>query len=129
MGQLQDAGEGLPSLAFPDIRDPLARAKKGATLEIQELRDCAMVLGLLEESGRFVARHQNEAPALASVAHALQSIGELRPVNAALDAAIHSGWLGQGVGDAGTPAPDPSGSVAQAADAASGGSNPPLASL
>jgi len=89
MGQLQDAGEGLPNLAFPDIRDPLARAKKGATLEIQELRDCAMVLGLLEESGRFVGRHQNEAPALASVAHALQSIGELRPVNAALDAAIH----------------------------------------
>ena len=89
MGQLQDAGEGLPSLAFPDIRDPLARAKKGAALEIQELRDCAMVLGLLEESSRFVGRHQNEAPALASVAHALQSIGELRPVNAALDAAIH----------------------------------------
>ena len=89
MGQLQDAGEGLPSLAFPDIRDLLARGKKGAALEIQELRDCAMVLGLLEESGRFVGRHQNEAPALASVAHALQSIGELRPVNAALDAAIH----------------------------------------
>ena len=89
MGQLQDAGEGLPSLAFPDIRDPLARAKKGATLEIQELRDCAMVLGLLEESGRFVARHQTDAPALASVAHPLQSIGELRPVKAALDAAIH----------------------------------------
>ena len=89
MGQLQDAGEGLPSLTFPDIRDPLTRAKKGAALEILELRDCAMVLELLEESGRFVARHQSNAPALASVAHPLHSIGELRPVKAALDVAIH----------------------------------------
>ena len=54
MGQLQEAGEALPTLAFPDIRDPLARAKKGAALEVHELRDCAMVLELLEESGRFV---------------------------------------------------------------------------
>ena len=89
MGQLQDAGEGLPSLAFPDIRDPLARAKKGAALEILELRDCAIVLELLEESGRFVERHQNDAPALASVAHPLRSVEEMRPVKAALDAAIH----------------------------------------
>ena len=33
MGQLQASGEDLPTLAFPDIRDPLARAKKGAALE------------------------------------------------------------------------------------------------
>ena len=89
MGQLQESGETPPTLAFPDIRDPLARAKKGAALEVLELRDCAVVLGLLEESGRFVVRHQSEAPALASVAYSLLSVGELRPVKAALDTAIH----------------------------------------
>ena len=89
MGQLQASGEALPALAFPDIRDPLARAKKGAVLEVHELRDCAMVLEILEESGRFVGRHQHDAPALATAAHPLQSVGELRPVKTALDAAIH----------------------------------------
>ena len=89
MGQLQTSGEALPTLAFPDIRDPLARAKKGAALEVRELRNCAMVLELLEESGRFVGRHQHDAPALASVAHPLRSVGELRPLKTALDTAIH----------------------------------------
>ena len=89
MGRLQDAGDGLPPLVFPDIRDPLARAQKGAALELLELRDCAVVLELLEESGRFILRHQHDAPALGSVGQALQSAGELRPVKGALDAAIH----------------------------------------
>ena len=89
MGQLQASGESLPVLAFPDIRDPLIRARKGAALEIHELRDCAVVLELLEESSRFMARHQQGAPALASVGFPLQSMAELRPVKAALDAAIH----------------------------------------
>ena len=90
MAQLQASGEALPALAFPDIRDPLARAKKGAVLEILELRDCRMVLELLEESGRFVGRHQADAPRLAFVAHALLSVGELRSIHTALDTAIHS---------------------------------------
>ena len=89
MGQLQASGEALPALGFPDTRDPLARAKKGAVLEVHELRDCAMVLEILKESGRFVGRHQNDAPALATAAHPLQSMGELHPVKTALDAAIH----------------------------------------
>jgi DNA mismatch repair protein MutS2 len=89
MGQLQESGEALPIFAFPDVRDPLARARKGAALEVHELRDCAVVLGLLEESNRFVERHQTDAPALASVAYPLRSIGELRHVKTALDAAIH----------------------------------------
>ena len=89
MGQLQASGEALPGLAFPDIRDPLARAKKGAVLEVHELRDCTMVLELLEESGRFVRRHQHDAPALASVASPLLSVDELRPLKTALDGAIH----------------------------------------
>ena len=89
MGQLQASGETLPVLVFPDTRDPLARAKKGAVLEVHELRDCAIVLELLEESGRFLGRHQHDAPALASTAHPLQSTGELRFVKTALHAAIH----------------------------------------
>ncbi len=89
MGQLQASSEALPGLAFPDIRDPLARAKKGAVLEVHELRDCTMVLELLEESGRFVRRHQHDAPALVSVASPLLSVDELRPLKTALDVAIH----------------------------------------
>ena len=89
MGQLQASGEALPILAFPDIRDPLVRAKKGAVLEAHELRDCAIVLELLEESGRFLGRHRHDAPALASAAYLLLSIGELRPVKTAVDTAIH----------------------------------------
>ncbi|HSL05921.1 MAG TPA: endonuclease MutS2 [Nitrospiraceae bacterium] len=89
MGQLQASGEALPALAFPDIRDPLARAKKGAVLEAHELRDCVIVLELLEESGRFVERHKEDVPGLASVAHPLLSVVELRPIKTALDAAIH----------------------------------------
>ncbi|TKB71769.1 MAG: endonuclease MutS2 [Nitrospira sp.] len=90
MAELQTLGDALQALAFPDICHPLARAKKGAALEAPELRDCAVVLELLEESSRFMSRHQQDAPALAAAAQPLQSIGELRPVKAALDAAIHS---------------------------------------
>jgi DNA mismatch repair protein MutS2 len=89
MRQLQASGEALPTLTFPDIRDPLTRAEKGAVLEVQELRDCAIVLELLEENGRFVGRHLYDAPALVSAAYPLRSVGELRPVKTALDAAIH----------------------------------------
>ena len=89
MGQLQASGEALPILAFPDIRDPLVRAKKGAVLEAHELRDCAVVLELLEESGRFLGRHRHDAPTLASAAYLLLSIGELRSVKTAVDTAIH----------------------------------------
>jgi DNA mismatch repair protein MutS2 len=89
MGQIQASGEVLPALSFPDIRDPLARAKKGAVLEVHELRDCAMVLELLEENSRFVRRHQQDAPALTSAASPLLSVDALRSLTIALDAAIH----------------------------------------
>ncbi len=89
MGQLQASGEASPTLAFPDIRDPLARAAKGAVLEVHELRDCAMVLELLEESSHFVERHRSDAPALVSAAYPLLSVGQVRPVKTALDGAIH----------------------------------------
>jgi len=89
MRQLQECGEALSTLAFPDIRDPIRRGRKGAVLEVHELRDCLLVLESLEESGRFVSRHQHDAPALASIAHPLLSVGELRPVKTALDEAIH----------------------------------------
>ena len=89
MGQIQGSGEVLPALSFPDIRDPLVRAKKGAVLEVHELRDCAMVLELLEENSRFMRRHQHDAPALTSAASPLLSIDALRPLTVALDAAIH----------------------------------------
>jgi DNA mismatch repair protein MutS2 len=89
MEQILASGETPPAFAFPDIRDPLARVKKGATLEVHELRDCAMVLELWEESGRFLKQHEQDAPALSSVALPLRSVGALRLVKAALDAAIH----------------------------------------
>ena len=89
MRQIQASGDSMPTLAFPDIRDPLARVVKEAVLEVHELRDCAMVLDLWEESSRLLGRHQHDAPALLSVVKPLQSIGGLRSVKIALNAAIH----------------------------------------
>ena len=128
MGQLQASGEALPTLAFPDIRDPLARAKKGAALEVRELRiarwcwSCWRRVAVLW-GGINTTRprwHPSRTPAIGrGTATRENSAGCGDP----------SRRLDQGVGDAGVAALDPSGTGAQTADEASGGSDPALASL
>lgn len=88
MARLQEGADPMPTLSFPDVREALARAGKGAVLETHELRDHAVVLSLWEEVQRYLSRHMLEAPAVAAAAHALRSGSELRGIRQTLDASI-----------------------------------------
>ena len=88
MVRLLEGSEPVPALAFPDIRDLLIRASKGGVLEAHELRDCAIVLSLMEEVEQYVARHLVEAQALAQVLEPLHFVKGLRAIKLAIDAAI-----------------------------------------
>jgi len=86
--RLEEGSDPAPLLSFPDVREVVDRAHKGGVLEILELRDCGLVLVLMEEVARFAARHQPDAPAVAAVAGPLQWTRELQGLARALDAAI-----------------------------------------
>lgn len=88
MVRLLDGSESIPALSFPDIRDALTRASKGGVLEAQELRDCAIVLALIEEVERYMTRHQVDAQALAQILAPLHLIKGLRAIKQAIDVAI-----------------------------------------
>ncbi len=88
MVRLQEGMDTMPTFSFPDVRETLARAGKGAVLETHELRDHAIVLNLWEEVQRFLSRHTLEAPAVAAAAHALRLGSELREIRQSLDASI-----------------------------------------
>ncbi|HEU4684150.1 MAG TPA: endonuclease MutS2 [Nitrospira sp.] len=90
MTGLQEGAEPAPSFAFPDVREALSKAGKGAVLEGPELRDHAAVFALWEEAYTYVSRHRNEAPALAAVAGPLHAINEVRDLRKCLDEAIHA---------------------------------------
>lgn len=85
---LQDDPDPMPTLSFPDVRESLARASKGAVLESLELRDHAIVLNLWEEVQHYLGRHDMNAPTLAAAARALRAGGELRSLREALEASI-----------------------------------------
>src|SRR5574341_1020251 len=86
MRRLQESTDPLPTLSFPDIRGPLARAQKGATLETHEMRDCAVVLALGGLIGNALGRQRLEAPALADVAESLDADRELTRLRGLLEA-------------------------------------------
>lgn len=89
MVQLQEGTDPVPTLSFPDIREPLARASKGAALEAHELRDHALALALWDEAQRYLGRHVQDAPTIAAAAEVLRSGRELKGISHALDVAIH----------------------------------------
>jgi len=89
MARLQDSLDPMPALSFPDVREPLSRASKGAALDTHELRDHAVVLSLWSEVLRYVRRHGVDAPALAAAAAVLETFSELTSIIAALEEAIH----------------------------------------
>ena len=88
MARIQDGTDPMPALSFPDVRDALARAGKGAVLEAHELRDQALVLSLWEEVQRYLNRHSLDVPTIAAATQALRSGSELRGIRQALDASI-----------------------------------------
>jgi len=89
MVRLQEGTDPAPTFSFPDVREPLARARKGATLEAHELRDHALVLALWHEAQRYLIRHVQDAPAIAEAAEVLRLGRELTGISHALDVAIH----------------------------------------
>src|SRR5215467_13778015 len=89
MRRLQDNSDSLPTLSFSDIREPLARAQKGATLEAHELRDCTVVLSLCGAVNSVLGRHRLEVPMLADVAASLRPSREVALLRNSLEAAIH----------------------------------------
>ncbi len=89
MRRLQDNSDSLPTLSFSDIREPLARAQKGATLEAHELRDCTVVLSLCRAVNGVLGRHRLEVPMLADVAASLRPSREVALLRNSLEAAIH----------------------------------------
>lgn len=88
MARLLEGGEPMPTLAFPDIREALTRAGKGGDLETHELRDCALVLALMEDVERLMTGCRAEAEALAQVVEPLQGTKGLRSIRSAIEAAI-----------------------------------------
>jgi DNA mismatch repair protein MutS2 len=90
MAQLQESTDAVPVLSFPDIREPLSRASKGAVLEGHELRDHESVLILCDEVHAYLRRRLREAPALAAFVEPLQPVAALREIRSALGTAIHA---------------------------------------
>lgn len=88
MVRLLEGNDPIPALSFPDIRDILIRASKGGMLEAQELRDCAIVMALMEDVERYITRHHAEAQGLALVVAPLHLVKGLRAIKLAIDAAI-----------------------------------------
>lgn len=88
MVRLLEGDEPMPALSFSDIREYVVRARKGGVLEAQELRECAMVLALMEELEWYMAQDRIETPMLVQMAEPLHGIKWLRPVRLAIDTAI-----------------------------------------
>lgn len=78
----------FPSLSFPDLREVLGRAAKGAPLEAHELRDLSLTLGAAFDAMRYLARRRDQTPALWSAASPLEEFHRLHPLKVAIDRCV-----------------------------------------
>jgi DNA mismatch repair protein MutS2 len=85
---LEEAGEPVPSLSFPDVRDALGRVEKAAILETHVLRDISTMLAVGVSMHRFIARRRDAAPALAAAAAGLAQLQRLADLKEALDRSV-----------------------------------------
>ncbi len=90
MVTLLEGSDPMPAFPFPDVREQLTRARKGGALEAGELRDCAVVLALMEEVERYAEFHKGEIQALAQVLAPLHNTKCLRGLLKTLESAIQS---------------------------------------
>lgn len=88
MAGLLESHEPFPPLSFPDVRDCLTRAGKGGVLEAHELRDCGIVLALMEDLDRYLSRQRAHVPALARIVAPLHAAKGLRALKQAIEVAI-----------------------------------------
>ncbi len=90
MVSLLEEDNPMPTLAFPDIRERLARSRKGGVLDACELRDCAVVLALMAEVQRYAESHTAETQALARVLAPLHDTKSLCGILRAIERAVQS---------------------------------------
>ena len=87
MVTLQRESGGVPIARFPDVREIIERAAKGALLNAPDLRDLSIILGLACVVRRFLRNHQEDAPGLCTLAANLEELG---PLKLSIDRAIDS---------------------------------------
>ena len=85
MVALRESEEPFPTLAFPDLRDVIGRAAKGAVLDTHELRDVSIVCGLAQDVSRYLKRRREQAPALSRASDPLEEWERYRRVKEAID--------------------------------------------
>lgn len=88
MMALQEGGDPFPSLPFPDVREAVDRASKGAPLETHELRDISIGLGLGGDVIRYLGRHRDAAPTLSASASALEPFFDLHRLKLSIDKSV-----------------------------------------
>ena len=88
MMALQGSGEPFPALSFPDVREAVDRAAKGAPLETHELRDVSAGLGLAADVIRYLGRHRETIPVLSVAARALEPLFDLHQLKTSIDRAV-----------------------------------------
>ncbi len=88
MMALQEGGDPFPALSFPDVREAVDRAAKGAPLETHELRDVSSGLGLGADVVRYLGRHRQTIPALSAAAAALEPLFGLHQLKTSIDRAV-----------------------------------------
>ena len=88
MVALQESGDPFPALSFPDVREAVGRAAKGAPLETHELRDISAGLGLGADVIRYLGRHRETIPALSAAARPLEPLFDLHRLKSSIDRAV-----------------------------------------
>jgi DNA mismatch repair protein MutS2 len=88
MMAFKESGDPFPTLSFPDVREAIDRAAKGAPLETRELRDVSTGLGLGADVIRYLGRHRGAAPALSAAALPLETFFDLHQLKVSIDRAV-----------------------------------------
>lgn len=88
MMALADRGDPFPALSFPDVREAVDRAAKGAPMAPHELRDLSIGLGLGADVIRYLRRHREATPVLSAVAMPLESFFDLHQLKLAIDRSV-----------------------------------------
>ncbi len=88
MMALQESSDPFPALSFPEVREAVDRAVKGAPLETHELRDISSGLGLGADVMRYLGGHRNTSPALSAVAAPLEAFFDLHQLKLSIDRSV-----------------------------------------
>jgi DNA mismatch repair protein MutS2 len=88
MMTLRESSDPFPSVSFPDVREAIDRAVKGAPLETYELRDVSIGLGLGVDIVRYLGRHRDAIPSLSTAALALEAFFDLHRLKNSIDRSV-----------------------------------------